>query len=89
MVRDRYKTYLMNEEFARVWNYISLPDLFPSRSIEWLFIVLLILLSELEKQKGNQKLMEKKLKTMQEKLLIGGVTILDRTTQQEKVSRIN
>lgn len=29
--------------------------------------------------------MEKKLKTMQEKLLIGGVTILDRTTQQEKV----
>ena len=89
MVRDRYKTYLMNGEFARVWNYISLPDLFPSRSIEWLFIVLLILFSELEKQKGNQKLMEKKLKTMQEKLLIGGVTILDRTTQQEKVSRIN
>jgi len=39
---------------------------------------------ELEKQKENQKLMEKKLKTMQEKLLIGGVTILDRTTQQEK-----
>jgi hypothetical protein len=75
-------------EFARVWNYISLPDLFPSRSIG-LFIVLLILFSELEKQKGNQKLMEKKLKTMQEKLLIGGVTILDRTTQQEKVSRIN
>jgi len=54
-----------------------------------LFFEIRILFSELEKQKENQKLMEKKLKTMQEKLLIGGVTILDRTTQQEKVSRIN
>ena len=89
MVRDRYKTYLVNEFIARVWKYISLPDLFSSRSIFSPLFEIRILFSELEKQKENQKLMEKKLKTMQEKLLIGGVTILDRTTQQEKVSRIN
>ena len=40
--------------------------------------------SELKRQKRAQQKMEAELVKMQEKLLIGGVTIQDRTTQQER-----
>ena len=39
---------------------------------------------ELKRQKRAQQKMEAELAKMQEKLLIGGVTIQDRTTQQER-----
>ena len=40
--------------------------------------------SELKRQKRAQQKMEAELAKMQEKLLIGGVNIQDRTTQQER-----